>query len=186
MSGWKKKRSIMRHYDQSAKVYDLQYSEEQEAKILTILDELQIDENVAILDVGCGTALLFEHLPKRVKLTVGTDISRGLLKEALRRTKNLDGAGLILADADNLPFFNDVFDAIFAITVIQNAPAPISTVDEVRRVGKVKSKIVVTGLRKTFDEQGFVKVLKQAELEVEILKLDPYRRDYVAICTKRR
>lgn len=186
MSSWKKKQSVMRHYDQSAKVYDVQYREEQEAKILTVLDELGLNEDWAILDIGCGIGLLFEHLPKKTKLAVGTDISRGLLKEALRRTKNNGESSLILADADSLPFANEAFDAVFAITVIQNTPTPKSTLDEVRRVGKSESKIIVTGLRKAFDEARFLKILKQAKLEVEVLKLDPHGKDYVAICTKIR
>ena len=67
MSEWNKKRRIMRRYDQSAKVYDAQYREEQEAKIRTAMNNLTLSRDSVILDAGCGTGLLFGHVAEKSK-----------------------------------------------------------------------------------------------------------------------
>ncbi len=186
MQEWSKKRSVMRHYDQSAKVYDAQYREEQEAKIQAILDNITLDQDSVVLDAGCGTGLLFEPLAKKTKFVIGADISRGILKEAKKKAETYKNVALILADADNTPFSNQTFNTVFAITLLQNTPSPRLTLNEIKRVSKSSAAIVVTGLRKAFTEQEFSKMLRQANLEVAVLKLDKQMREYIAVCTKMR
>jgi len=186
MSEWKKKRKVMRHYDQSAEVYDTQYFEEQEAKIGAAMNNLTLSRDSFILDVGCGTGLLFMHIAEKTKLVIGTDISKGLLEEAKKRAEAYKNVALIQADADNMPFSNKTFNAVFAITLLQNMPNPRTTLNEIKRVSKSNAKIVVTGLKKAFTQEDFVKLIEQAGLRVAILKLDKQMREYVSICTKKR
>jgi ubiquinone/menaquinone biosynthesis C-methylase UbiE len=88
MQEWNKKRKAMRHYDQLAPVYDTQYAEEQNAKIEAALNNTKPNENEFVLDLGCGTGLLFEKVAKSTRLLVGIDISRKILQEAKRRAKS--------------------------------------------------------------------------------------------------
>jgi malonyl-CoA O-methyltransferase len=176
----------MRRYNQSAHAYDSQYSEEQEAKITTIKQNLNLKNNSTILDLGCGSGLLIKHFADKTQLYIGVDISRELLKHAKEKTNPFPNSTLILADADNLPFPDKTFDAVFAVTLLQNMPAPISTLIEIDRVSKPEAPIVVTGLRKRFTQEELVKELHQANLEVEMLKLDEGNREYVCICHKMR
>jgi len=186
MSKWNKKRRVMRRYDQSARVYDAQYREEQEAKIRTTMNNLTLNRDSVILDAGCGTGLLFEHVAEKSKFTIGTDVSRGVLKEAEKKAKHYMNVALVWADVDNMPFSNRTFDVVFAITLVQNTPNPSATLNEIIRVSKSSATIVVTGLRKAFTKEGFSKMLKQANLKVTIMKLDKQLREYVSICTKMR
>ena len=75
MQEWNKKRKTMHHYDQLAPVYDIQYAEEQNAKIEAALNKAKPRENELVLDLGCGTGLLFEKVAKSTGLLVGVDIS---------------------------------------------------------------------------------------------------------------
>jgi len=184
MSKWNKKRRVMRHYDQSARVYDTQYREEQEAKIRTAMDNLTINRDNVVLDAGCGTGILFAHIAKKTKFTIGTDISRSILKEAKKKAKNYKNVALVLADVDHMPFFDGAFDAIFALTLLQNTPSPRKTLSEIKHVSKSNAAIVVTGLRKAFIEEEFVKTLKQAKLEVMTVRLDEQMKEYVSVCFK--
>lgn len=185
MSDWKKKRSIMHRYDQSAKAYDLQYSEEQTAKIQTALAHLSLSKNDDVLDAGCGTGILFAYLADEVRSVIGADISIGLLKEAKRKAKIHSSIELVLADADNLPFRNQMFSKAFAITLLQNMPNPSRALNEISRVNRLRARITVTGLRKSFTKQVFVELLKQTHLKVETLELDIQMREYVAVCSKK-
>ena len=186
MPAWKQKHRTMRHYNQSAHVYDTQYSEEQEAKITTIKQNLRLKANSTVLDLGCGTGLLIKHFVDKTKFYVGVDISRELLKHAKGKAKSFPDSTLVLADADNLPFPDQTFDVVFTVTLLQNMPDPNTTLAEINRVSKAKGSIIVTGLRKRFTREELMKELQQANLEIETLKLDEGNREYVCICHKQR
>jgi len=82
MAEWKKRHRVMRHYDRLAKIYDAQYADEQEAKIEAAMGDVHLKPNSNVLDVGCGTGLLFRYVGNSVKLLVGIDISPRILREA--------------------------------------------------------------------------------------------------------
>jgi len=176
----------MHRYNQSAPVYDTQYSEEQEAKIKTIVQNLRLQPKSIVLDVGCGTGLLIKHLMDKAEFLVGTDISRGLLQEARKEAQFHRHVSLVLADADNVPFPEEIFDAVLAVTLLQNMPNPAVTLNEIKRVSKQTASIVVTGLRKRFAQEDFVEMLKRADLRVDTLELDERNRECVCVCRKVR
>jgi len=186
MPSWKQKFRIMHRYNQSARVYETLYSEEQEAKIKTLMQNLVLKRNSVVLDAGCGTGLLIKHLANRSEFFVGVDISKGLLQEALKKARLCQNVALVLADADNMPFHDGIFGAVFGITLLQNVPNLKVTLTEVMRVSKQTAPIVVTGLRKQFTLKDFVKTLNHAGLRVDRLKLDEMDRECVCICRKVR
>jgi len=184
MAEWKKKRRTIRHYDQLSKVYDAQYSEEQEAKIKAALNGLELRNKNVVLDAGCGTGLLFHHIAKKVKLVAGLDFSSHVLREAKKRTKQLHNIALLKADADQTPFQNQTFDTVFAITLLQNTPNAAHTLEEIKRLSKNQAAIVATGLKKRFTQESFTNLLQQAKLNIKVLKTNEKLKGYVAICTK--
>jgi len=173
----------MQRYDLTAHIYDMQYAEEQTAKIRAALEGLKMEKHSLVLDAGCGTGLLFGYVADKAEATVGLDISRKILLQAKKRVKNFQIIHLILADADNMPLKENVFSHVFGITLIQNMPNPAKTLNEIRRVAKTNAKIVVTGLRKAFTQEEFEGLLRDAGLNVATLKNDGLKC-YVAVCTK--
>jgi ubiquinone/menaquinone biosynthesis C-methylase UbiE len=183
MREWKEKRGTMRHYDQQATIYDLQYLGEQNAKIEGALSRTEINRNELVLDLGCGTGFLFQHIDESIRLLVGVDISLNVLREAKKRTKNMSNITLIRADADNTPFTNSIFDRVFAITLLQNMPDPLKTISEMKRVCKPQAIFAVTGLKKTFTKESFITLLKTAQLKVSALKTAQQLKGHIVICT---
>lgn len=186
MNTWDKKRRLMRRYDQSSEVYDIQYREEQEAKIKAALDNRRVTSGSVIIDVGCGTGLLLKHIAAKSRLIVGTDISRGLLSKAKSIAKSHPSTMLVQSDSDNLPFRNETFDTVFAVTLLQNVPSPNATLNEIKRVSKSDAEILVTGLKKSFTEKEFIDILDEAHLQVRSMSTDDSLRDYVCACAKTR
>lgn len=186
MSEWNKKHEVMRRYDHSASVYDIQYGEEQEAKIKAALDELKLRKNSVVLDVGCGTGLLFPYIVKATDLLVGLDFSSKILKQAKKRSKEYSTVALLRADADFLPFQNQTFNAVFAITLLQNMPNPLRVLHETKRIAKSRAVIVVTGLKKEFSKDAFTQLLKKAKLQISIMKTNGQLKGYVAICVAKK
>jgi len=184
MTEWNKKRKVMHHYDSSASIYDAQYAEEQNAKIETALNNTSLNKDSLVLDAGCGTGLLFKHIEKSVKLIVDLDISLKILKKTKKRVKQHPKVAVIRADADSTPFQNNVFDATFAITLLQNMSNPLATLHEMKRISKDHAIIVITGLKKKFSQKAFVKLLHKAGLNVSIMKTDSQIKGTIAICRK--
>ncbi len=184
MSQWKKKRSIMKHYDLTATIYDMQYAEEQKAKIKVALKRIRFYEDGLVLDVGCGTGLLFKYVADKTQTTVGIDISRETLLQAKKRAKIFANLHLVLADADYMPFKENFFSHVFAVTLLQNMPNVHKTVKEIMRVADENAFIVVTGLKKVFALKGFKELLQNSGLKIVDLIDDSSLKCYVAVCTE--
>jgi len=179
---WAKKRKLISGYDRERCIYDAKYSEEQRSKISTALGGVKINHEDLILDVGCGTGILFDYLAHSSRLIVGLDFSKGLLSQAKKRAGTLQNAELILADADYLPLKSDFFDEVFAFTLLQNSPVPSETLRQMIMTCKRGGYIVVTGLKKSFTQEGFKNLLRESHLDIKGLIEET--RDCVAVCQK--
>lgn len=186
MATWNKKREVMHHYNSSALVYDAQYGGEQDAKMKAALSSTKLKKDSLVLDVGCGTGLLFKHMGRSVKLLVGLDMSSRILKEAKKHAKQLPTIAVVRADADFTPFQDDVFDATFAMTLLQNVPDPLVTLCEMKRVSKDRAFFVISGLKKKFSQEAFVKLLQRARLKVSVIESSGELKGHVAVCWKGR
>lgn len=184
MSGWHKKRRVMICYDTTASIYDRRYAEEQAAKVEAALKNVRIGKEWVILDVGCGTGILFDHVADEADGIVGLDFSKKCLLQAKERMRNkkLRNVQLIQADADNMPFHNEVFNTVFAMTILQNTPSPNETLAEIKRVSRNDAPFVVSGLKKIFTKEGFERLLKNSQLNTVMLE-DEKLKCFVAVCT---
>jgi ubiquinone/menaquinone biosynthesis C-methylase UbiE len=180
---WIQKRRVMRRYDTTAPSYDELYGEEQEAKYRKALEQVSVAGSV-VLDVGCGTGLLFSNVVPMAKTVVGVEISRELLVRAKEKARRFNDVHLVQADADHLPFLNGFFSVVFAFTVLQNMPKPEETLGELKRVAESDGSIVVTGLKKIFSVEAFSGLLERAGLDVVFLDTDGALKCYVAVSTK--
>jgi ubiquinone/menaquinone biosynthesis C-methylase UbiE len=183
---WKKKRDVIRHYNEIANAYNLLYGNEQNLKIELALDAVQVKSSDLVLDVGCGPSFLLDRLDA-ADLLVGVDISMRLLKLAAKRLKRLEkrpSTALICSDADYLPFKGEVFDKVFALTILQNMPDSKATLCEITRVAKKGSTVVVTGLKKSFSEEGFKSIVRKAGLEFFLVKVAKQAQDIIAVCRR--
>jgi len=182
MSEWDKKRDVMHRYDLTAHIYDMRYAEEQTAKIEAVMESINMEKEGLVLDVGCGTGLLFNYIANKTKMIVGLDISRGTLFQAKKRAKKFANVHLILADSDNIPLKEGVFSHVFALTLIQNTPNPFKTFNEIKRVSKENAVIIVTGLKKKFPIKTFKRLLHDAGLKVIALTNESLNC-HVVVCT---
>jgi len=183
MTAWAKKRSVMHRYDLTAEMYDMRYENEQEAKIKTALENIKTERLGSILDVGCGTGILFKHVDCRADTIVAIDVSLRTLKQARKRQQIVEKATvhLVRADADNMPVQDRAFNSVFAVTVLQNVPDPNKTLKEMQRAAKHDGIFVVTGLKKVFTQERFQRILDEANLKVQTMR-DQDLKCYVAIC----
>jgi len=183
---WDQKRRTMRRYDLTAEMYDARYAEEQVAKYKAALARLKITRNSRVLDVGCGTGLLFSQVAAEAQTVVGVDVSGKLLLQAKERSRVFRNVYLVQADADHLPFKNDHFSTVFAFTVLQNMPQPLKTLSEINRIAERGASVVVTGLKKAFSLATFSTLLQNAGLQVVSLEDADALKCYIAVTVRNK
>ena len=95
---------------------------------------------VSVLDIGCGHGKLLLPIAQQFHIC-GVDFSFGLLKSA-------QSLGYLVyhADATNLPFADNQFDAITCFEVFQHFPDPAPLMQEIARVCRPGGAIMISTL----------------------------------------
>lgn len=157
--------SSREHYNALARGYDELYGEEQKIKMDFILKKIDLEDKNIVLDIGCGTGILFETIYDKNRMFIGVDISERMLKEGWRKFKDEANVQFVQADADHLPFRSKVFETIFAITLIQNLPDPKVTLQEIKRISKKGALLIVSGLKRKYGIDGFNSIFGGIDLK---------------------
>lgn len=97
-----------------------------------------------VLDIGCGTGLYALDLAARGVDVTGVDISRPMLERARAKAQDagLD-VRLLEADALQLPFGENSFDAVLSVTALEFMPDLSVALREAFRVSKTGGRVVV-------------------------------------------
>lgn len=179
---WNEKCKVKKCYDLTSNMYNMRYSNEQKIKYKRALLKVKVSRDNIILDVGCGSGLLFDYLVSKVKSIIGIELSSELLRKA--KEKNKANIHLIQADADKLPLKNNNMDLVFAFTMLQNMPSPSKTIQEIILATKINGQIIITGLKKFFSLKKFKELLEESGLEIVTIEDGVDLKCYVAINKK--
>ena len=118
------------------------YSYETLAK--EIISRLGINGDSRVAELGCGSGILGEHVFRQSKSQIhALDISSGMLKEA--RNKAIYEL-LYNATAEDLPFANDSFDAIYSTFMFHSVLDQEKALQEIYRILKPGAKAVIVDL----------------------------------------
>ena len=128
-------------------------------------------EEGIVLDLACGTGILFPKLSKRFKKVVGLDYSLPMLKEA--KKKGIENTFIVRGDALKLPFRGEVFDAVVISLGLRHFPNIESALLETFRVLKRGGEIHIleVGIPKNpLLEKLFLTFLKRVVLPLGKLR----------------
>ncbi|MGD8969331.1 MAG: class I SAM-dependent methyltransferase [Anaerolineae bacterium] len=139
-------------YDWSARAYErikqFSPSEEQWFLGLPLARSLELVPAPLVLDVATGTGRLPRALLRQPPFegrVIGLDLSRRMLREAVRRTAQFaDRLTFIWQDASQLPFKDATFDAVTCIEALEFVPDPRQVLDELVRVLRPGGVLLVT------------------------------------------
>ncbi len=180
-------------YDWSARVYERikQYDigDEQWFLGLPLARALELIPAPLVLDVATGTGRLPRALLRQPPFggrVIGLDLSRGMLREAVRRTAQFaDRLTYIWQDARNLPFDDDTFDAVTCLEALEFTPAPRAVLAELVRVLRPGGALLVTNRigpdskflpGRAFPREAFERLL--SEFPLEQAKVRTWQVDY--------
>lgn len=130
-------------FSQSEK-FGLAYFEEiekdrynKEPEILEFAD-FQSGQGKVVLEVGTGAATDFLQWARHCDQLYGIDLTPQSVEHARRRLElyGLKANQIVVADAENLPFPNDMFDIVYSWGVIHHSPDTPQALAEIVRVLK--------------------------------------------------
>ncbi len=113
----------------------------------TILENGGIEKDIDILDVGCGTGVLFPYyLAINVKSITAVDMSSEMVKIAKSKFPQVD---VICGDAETITFDRQ-FDAIMIYNAFPHFPSPLNVIKNLSKALKNGGRFTIAhGLSKT-------------------------------------
>ncbi len=125
-------------FDALAAEWDFNFTAEDLERLQRIVDRLEIKEGMTVLDLGCGTGILFDMVRRKVGKSgsiTGVDFSFQMAQKA-HRNFPFDNVNVVDADAINLPFADSTFDAAVAFASFPHFSDQKRAVEETHRVLK--------------------------------------------------
>lgn len=104
------------NFDKTSTIYDTSRYAIPE-KVEKLISCLGLSSDSIVLDLGCGTGNFAKALNPRVKTIIGIDISSGMLRKAIPKSK---GFPLVRGNVEYLPFESGTFDCAFAVQVLHH------------------------------------------------------------------
>lgn len=105
-----------------------------------LFNRVQLLENSLLLEIGCGSGALWQHVQHRVPrdwTLVLTDLSFGMLESSRANLQSpVFRLQFLQTDAQSLPFPDQTFDGIFANHMLYHVPDVERALREIRRALK--------------------------------------------------
>jgi len=136
--------STRKIYDLQSLFYDATFGRLVRRRVERSIHHMNIAETDLVLDLGIGTGASLNYYPRRGRI-IGVDLSAGMLREARKkiRERGLEHATVFQANALELPFADNTFDAIFVSHVISVVSDPALVIREAQRVARQGARIVI-------------------------------------------
>ncbi len=126
---------VARHYDRWYETRWGRYADQRQRQLLVHMCEPQPGEQV--LDVGCGTGRYLQWFAEMGLEPTGVDNSAEMVQVARQRLAGSGEEGhVLLADGTDLPFADDSFDLVTAITVLEFVEHPDRLIAEMLRISR--------------------------------------------------
>lgn len=132
------KQDVISFFDKCACSWDDELIRNDEV-IEKILDNGGIEKGVSVLDVACGTGVLFPDYIKRGAVVTGVDISPEMVKIAKKKFPDIN---VICGDAEKFSF-SEKFDAIMIYNAFPHFTEPEKLIENLSRLLRAGGRLSV-------------------------------------------
>lgn len=164
------KQEAKRLYDRISKFYDYLAGTFERKYAEMALERLSVQEGETVLEIGFGPGHCLQRIAQSVGdkgKAFGIDISLGMLevtRKRLGRAQLITRVELCCGDATNLPYVNNVFDAVFMSFTLElfDTPEIPQVLEEVKRVLKPNGRLGVASMSKENGESMLLRLYEWA------------------------
>jgi ubiquinone/menaquinone biosynthesis C-methylase UbiE len=135
-------------FDKLAAEWDLQFCAEDLERLSHLVDSLDVQPGMEILDLGCGTGILFDMLRRKVGpegMVTGVDFSLQMVQQA-HRNFPFENVTVVDADATSLPFLDSTYDMGISFGAFPHFSDQAKALSEIDRVLKPRAKFYIIHL----------------------------------------
>lgn len=136
-----------------------------------ITSQYEIEEGMAVLELGCGTGSMWmgkgELIRKCGKLIL-SDFSEGMLEQTRKTLQGYEGIDYQVIDVQKIPYADETFDVVIANMMLYHVPDLSKGLSEIRRVLKKGGKFYCA----TYGENGIMEYI-YGLFENRMAKADP-------------
>ena len=127
---------VQRQYTLSAEAYVTSETHANPKALQAVIAWLEPRPDWTVVDIATGAGHVAKVLASHVRQVVVTDLTPQMLRTARRQlaADTAANASFVLADAEDLPFLEDTFDAVTCRIAPHHFPHPQAFVHEVARV----------------------------------------------------
>ena len=130
-------------YNRFARSYDLVEGVPDLLGVRRLRQRLLRQASGKVLEVAVGTGKNLWFCPQGCRI-VAVDVSEEMLKVARKRAASLSlNVSFLLADGENLPFFDKSFDTVVSSLTTCTFPNPVIALQEMARVCRTQGKILL-------------------------------------------
>jgi len=117
---------------------------------LSWLDDLNLQKNAKILDIGCGAGVMVREIANRGYEVFGMDYSYNMVKKAVTVCDVAKQADIdfLQGDIESLPFKDSVFDMVLCLGVITYLKSEEKALQEISRILKPNGILILSILNK--------------------------------------
>ncbi|MEW6051910.1 MAG: methyltransferase domain-containing protein [Candidatus Zixiibacteriota bacterium] len=136
-------------FDRLAAEWDLTFTAEDLERLQHVVNNMPVHRGMQILDLGCGTGILFDMLRRLVGTrgsVTGVDFSMEMAQKA-HRNFPFANVHVVDADASELPFGANLFDMAVAFAAFPHFVHQQRALDELHRVLKPGARFYILHLQ---------------------------------------
>ena len=136
------KKDIIEFFDRCAASWDADMIKS-DVIIGKILDNAEVGENMDVLDVACGTGVMFDYyLERNVASVTGIDIAPEMAKIAENKYKDISNIQVVCGDVEEYPF-DRKFDRIVVYNAFPHFPYPKRLIKKLASLLKEDGRLTV-------------------------------------------
>lgn len=169
-------------FSNQANIYDSTYNGKHAKKLYdSVTQKVSNFNSKEVLDVGCGTGTVLSMLSKNEDISLaGFDLSEKMLNIA--REKLDEKVELKVGDSEQLPWDDNMFDAIMCTDSFHHYPEPEKVLSEMARVLKSSGHLIiadpwmlspfrqVTNLLFKYSKDGDYRIYSKTEISKLLIK----------------
>ncbi|KHE72012.1 class I SAM-dependent methyltransferase [Halobacillus sp. BBL2006] len=130
------KRQVQTNFSKNKEAYVTSSTHKNQGDLDLINEWLQPEQRWTVLDIATGGGHVAKSLSPLVRSVFATDLTKDMLQNTAKHLRALSNIHFVVADAEELPFLDESFDAVTCRIAPHHFPSPESFITEVERVLK--------------------------------------------------